>query len=111
MVIAIVAGPAAPAAGLPPNVCSICQADQFSAAFSVRKAISTMPPPITGIRPSRSAPAPLGRRSPRIVPPASIVARANSSASKAIVPITLAGLQPALRITPTPTPTPIAPPA
>ncbi len=54
--------------GTAPSVFSICKADQFSAAFSVMKAIRTIPPPITGTRPSGRADPSLGLRKPSIRP-------------------------------------------
>ncbi len=100
MVSASIAGPKAPSSGLPPSVFSICSADQFSAAFSVMKAISTMPPPITGTRPKGSAFPSFGRCNPSILPSRSSVSRAQSRPSRPISPSTQAGAQPAPRIAP-----------
>ncbi len=107
MVSASAAGPSAPCSGLPPSVFSMCSADQFSAAFSVRKAISTIPPPTTGSRPSPAPPGPLGRARPWMRPSRSHVARAQTSAAPARAAITSAGGQPAPRMKPVAT----APPA
>ena len=107
IVRASIAGPSAPSSGLPPSVFSICSADQFSAAFSVMKAISTMPPPITGTQPKGSAVPSFGLRKPSIRPSLSTVSTAQATPTAAIVPMTQSGAQPAPRITPVST----APPA
>ena len=99
IVNASTAGPRLPTPRAAPSVRSICRADQFSAAFSLMKAISTMMPPHSGTRPI-GARVPASRAKPLMSCPRSTVASATTATTSASPLRTDPGPSPAARAQP-----------